>query len=332
VDRSTGGTAYGWAPRLAIGLALSFAAGPALAAGPAVDLIGTWYVLVHYKDEATNNPDFERWQDKVWVFEKKGSRLEWTEYPIVVFEDETGRFEGAGTNQHHRVLAFWEPGESQIENVREGLRVNKRGSRTKTLRGSPERGYQSVGGLRTASVSVIGYHESLSIEGLPERPVFTRDDMMGSARTEVMEGRTQYVTEEVLDGGKLLRGTYSRDGNQHGTFRMMRSGEASNVGTTLTQQERLRQHFISQMGGVLAGLSDEEALRLAVEAGQVPKEVRQQVRAEIREGVEAGLADEQGVTRAHIDSLTDQIEKLMLDEGKSAAEIQEMLVQGKIKP
>ena len=317
---------------MAAGLAWLLAGHSALAATPGVDLLGTWFVLVHYKDEATNNPDFERWLDKIWVFEKKGSRLEWTEYPIVVFEDESGRFEGRGTSHYSRVLAFWEPSPAQGENIEQGLRVNSRGSRAKTLRGSPERGYESVGGLRTASVSVIGYHESLSISGLQDRPVFTRDDIMGSGRTEAMEGRTQYVTEEVLEGGKLLRGTYTRDGSQRGTFRMMRSGEASNVGTTRTQQERLREHFISQVAAMLGGLSDEEALRLLAASGEVPEDVREQVRAEIRKSVEEGLAGREDVTRSDIDSLTRKIEKLMLDEGKSPEEVQQMVLDGKIQP
>ena len=44
----------------------------------AVDLIGTWHVLVHYKDSATDHPERERWVDRVWKFEREGSRLAWT--------------------------------------------------------------------------------------------------------------------------------------------------------------------------------------------------------------------------------------------------------------
>ena len=56
-------------------LALALAPSPAAAA---VDLIGTWFVLIHYRDSMTANPDSDRWEDKVWKIEQKGSRLQWT--------------------------------------------------------------------------------------------------------------------------------------------------------------------------------------------------------------------------------------------------------------
>ena len=60
---------------------------PALAIG-ADDLVGAWYVLVHYQDSATENADAKRWEDRIWVFEKAGDQLRWTDYPIVVFDDD----------------------------------------------------------------------------------------------------------------------------------------------------------------------------------------------------------------------------------------------------
>ena len=72
----------------------------ALAAGPArseVDLNGTWHVLVHYKDDASTNPDRPRWDDRLWSFEPSGGRVRWMEWPIIVFNDDTGRFERRGT-------------------------------------------------------------------------------------------------------------------------------------------------------------------------------------------------------------------------------------------
>ncbi len=57
------------------------------------DLLGTWHVLVHYKDSGAGNPDARRWEDRIWVFELEGSRVKWTDYPIVVFGNSSGRFE-----------------------------------------------------------------------------------------------------------------------------------------------------------------------------------------------------------------------------------------------
>ena len=217
---------------LAIAVALSAGgAAPAEEApvgGAAVDLTGTWFVLIHYRDEATANPDLDRWEDKVWVFESKASRLHWTEYPIVVFRNPTGRFEARAGNRRARVLDKWEPDEGQRLEILDGPRVNSRGSKTKSLRKSAEGGFESVGGLRAQSASVIGYYERWSIAEPASRPVFTRDDILGSGgiggRAEGMEGRTQYQTTAVEDGGATLRGIYARDENRRGTFRMIRAG------------------------------------------------------------------------------------------------------------
>lgn len=220
-----------------------------------VDLVGTWFVLIHYRDSATANPDSDRWQDKVWTFEKRGTRLQWAEYPIVVFQDTTGRFEAVGANRRARTLVAWEPNESQLAQIVEGPRVNSRGSKTKTLKGSPQKGYQSFGQLRTVSASVIGYHEVWSIDQPTTLPVFTRDDIMGSGRPKTaggdklnLEGRTQYVTKEVTDGGNTLSGVFVRDESRTGVFRMMRAGDVQGLRTDgRTPNEKARDRFEEQL-------------------------------------------------------------------------------------
>ena len=100
--------------RLALAILLLLA--PA-AASAGVDLVGTWHVLIHYTDDHTSHPDQMRWLDRVWVFGKKGSKLHWTEYPIVVFSDDSGRFERRSTGQYARVIGAWEPSQSQLDNA-----------------------------------------------------------------------------------------------------------------------------------------------------------------------------------------------------------------------
>lgn len=205
--------------------------GSAAADGREVDLIGSWHVTIHYHDEASANPDAERWDDKVWRFEKRGSRLQWTEYPIVVFENREGRFEVTDEQRQVRALHFWEPSDEQRGEIDEGLLVNPRGAKSKGLRGSPSRGYFSVGGLRSESTSVIGYSESWSVEGLPSMPVFTQDVVMGSGRTEDMQGRTRYAGTLVAPDGNEVRGTFVRDGTRRGSFVLRRAGEAVLIGS-----------------------------------------------------------------------------------------------------
>ena len=212
------------------------------AAQAEVDLLGTWYVLIHYRDSATNNPDFDRWLDRIWQFEKKGSRIQWTEYPIVVFQDQAGRFERF-RGVRSRVLAYWEPNANQRGQIRAGLEINTRGSKTKSLRGSPTKGYRSTSRMRAQSASVIGYVENWSVEDLQANPVFTFDDIMGSGRTESMEGRTRYTTTAVGDDGNLLEGTYNRDGTRIGTFQLMRAGQVARVADKSKKVEKERQQL-----------------------------------------------------------------------------------------
>ncbi len=221
--------------------------GSALAEGELSSLEGTWYVLIHYTDPSTANPDALRWKDLVWTFRPSGSRLEWTEYPIVVFSDQQGRFE-RGAAGLSRVLAAWEPTDAQWEYLQKGPRVNPRGSRSKTLRGSDAEGWHSRRPRRSLSASVVQYEERLSIEGLPERPVFTRDDVLGAGAREEAEGRTRYAVEEL--SGREMRGRYQRDESQRGQFRMRRVGSVRDLeespGTVTERQRALRREAIDE--------------------------------------------------------------------------------------
>jgi hypothetical protein len=87
---------------------------------------------------------------------------------------------------------------------------------------------------------------------MPARPVFTRIDVMGSARTENVEGVTKYTTVEVDAGGDVLHGTFERDGSRHGTFRLMRAGSVTVV-KDRTQSERQR-----EVMGIAADTDSEE--------------------------------------------------------------------------
>jgi hypothetical protein len=327
--------------RLLLGaLALLLAAAPAVPAA-ALDLGGTWHVLVHYKDSATENPERERWEDRVWVFEKEGSRLRWADYPIVVFADDTGRFERLGGNRASRVLHFWEPNAAQLAQIQAGLEVNSRGSRSKALEGSDAAGWSSgrKGGYESARF--ITFEEVWQITGLPDRPSFIRDDVMGSASTEAMEGRTTWEGEVVEPGGDVIRGRYDRDGTRIGTFRMMRAGTVSTVkGSGRTQSERARDAlasaYVSQLfADDLPGGVSEAELRGRIEAGEFSDGDRR----DLLLGFERSLAEsfqEQGndprQLRPEIQSLARQMVDLFVDQGKTIAEIKQMLVDGSLRP
>jgi murein DD-endopeptidase MepM/ murein hydrolase activator NlpD len=257
------------------------------AAAEPVELEGTWYVLVHFKDDNAPNPEQDRWDDKVWSFEKKGRRLKWTEYPIVVFDDEAGRFERRNTGQYARILHYWEPNAAQRSDIRDGLQVNSRGSKQKSLRGSDAKGWSSARQTSAASASVVTYQEIWSIEGMPSLPVFERADYMGGGRSDSLEGLTQYATTKVE--GDVISGSFERDGTRHGTFRMMRAGEVGALKGAKTQSEL-----------------QQKATRRAIAANP---EARKEAAALIEEAlVEAGL----GLPEDEIQSLAGEAVDLYL--------------------
>lgn len=203
------------------GAADATASGAALE-GP-IDLLGTWHVLVHYTDDNSPRPEQVRWDDRVWVFEQRKGKLVWIEYPIVVFADDTGRFERRSSGQYARILGGWLPSESQLANIRLGLRTNSRGMKKKKLTGSDASGWSTSSRARTASASVITFQENWSIAFRDGLPSFEQHDVMGSMRTESLEGVTRYSVESRPGGGRLA-GSFERDGTRHGEFWMQRSG------------------------------------------------------------------------------------------------------------
>lgn len=196
-----------------------------------VDLAGTWYVLVHYRDAASAHPDRERWEDRVWVFARERAGWRWSEYPIVRFADESGRFERSAAGRSARTLRFWEPNPAQRADIADGLQVAARGARHKTLRGSDAEGWASVPPRSTGSALALTYLEVWRVASASALPVFERSDSLSGALTDSLEGRARYATESVRGDGALLTGRYERDGTRRGTFRMMRSGAIEAAGS-----------------------------------------------------------------------------------------------------
>lgn len=317
----------------------------ALAAAPAaaVDLEGTWYVLVHYKDDATNHPERERWEDRLWVFERDGERLSWTDYPIVVFDDETGRFEGLGTSRQSRVLHFWEPNEAQLAEITEGLEYNSRGSRSKTLRAADGEGWTSArpgDGYRSARF--ITYKETWTIEDAEDTPTFAWNASMGSATSESFEGRTVFETTAVRQGGDVLVGRYERDGTRRGSFRALRTGTAHSVRARSTSEgEGAYVILFGEMGrqlyaGEVPGGGQEASLRERIASGDFDEKDRQALRVQLEEWV-ANQYRAQGNEdlrpfRPQIQSLARQMTDLIVDEGRSIEEVAAMLRDGRLRP
>jgi hypothetical protein len=245
--------------RTTIALLLAALATGAVPATADVDLPGTWYVLVHYKDDQAHDKDAVHWDDRIWRFEREGEKLRWTEYAIVVFDD--------------------------------------RGSKSKLLRGSDIMGWRSRNRAAAASANVVTYQETWSIDDLDTLPVFTRDDVLGSGVAEDFDGRTQYATREIDAGGGELRGSFERDGTRHGRFRMLRAGSTGLVkesGKTFAERwmEQARQAAIDGLESPeLRGAVREQVAEGFRERGVDPDEHPQEVDAVTSRILEATLAD-----------------------------------------
>jgi hypothetical protein len=302
---------------------LLFAAAPAARAADLPDrLAGTWHVLVHYKDAGAIHPDEQRWDDRVWIFEKTGDRLKWIEYPIAVFADESGRFERRATGQLARVLGYWQPSEAQMIEIKAGLELNSRGMKSKTLRNA--RGvWSSTSRAAAASASVVSYTESWSIEGTPELPVFRREDTLGGERTESMDGVTLYTTTSVDPTGDVLAGRFERDGSRRGQFRMTRAGAGKALTTKRTQSERTRDAFLAAMS---ARKLDESQL-----TQQDREDVRQMVRTEIERRMRA-IGTDPATRAGEIDALVPSIEKRLYAEHLTLGDVPKLVEEAVVAP
>jgi hypothetical protein len=308
-------------PALLAALLLLGAAGAAPAELPD-RLAGTWHVLVYYKDANAPNPDEERWDDRVWVFEKTGDRLKWTEYPIAVFSDETGRFERRPSGQLARVLGYWQPSEAQQAEIAAGLELNPRGMKSKTLRST--RGVWSSSSRPTAaSASIVSYSEAWSIEGTPELPVFRRADSLGGERTESVDGLTLYTTTSVDPAGNLYSGSFERDGTRRGTFRMTRAGEGRALTTKRTQAQRQQDAFVEAM-----------SMRKLDESQLTPQD-RAEIRSRIRSQVEGrmrALGTDPAQRSGEVTALVQKVEKRLFSEQRTLGELPQLVKEAVVAP
>lgn len=302
--------------------------GRAAAETDAVELVGTWYVLVHYCDAESESPTLVQWEDRLWRFERRAGQLLWTEYPVVLFRDATGRFERADGGRESRMLHAWQPSDGQRAEIRSGLAVAPTGARSKSLTASRSGGWESKGDARARSASVIAYHERWRIAGTPQRPRFMREDVLGGGRAEAVQGSTLYETEETSASGDEIRGRYERDGVRLGQFWMWRSGEVAESAARPGPPSAP-----PALGG--PGSESRERLERLLAAGAADPERRSEIRHAIRERVRQHLVLSHGdsaESSERVESLTRQVERLLLDEGRSVDDVNAMLADGRLAP
>lgn len=185
-------------------------------------LLADWYVLIHFEGRPEGETERPQWEDQIWTIKASKENLRWTIFPHVEMKRTGGRYQERSDGLVALSPGTWSPDAQQWEEIRSGLKTDPYSSRSKTLRPSGPDAWRSSGRLRSASASMVGYHELWKILFEGDLPVFSRVDSMGSARTDVLDGQTRFVTEaRDPDKGELV-GRYQRGETFQGRFRMVR--------------------------------------------------------------------------------------------------------------
>jgi hypothetical protein len=183
-----------------------------------IELEGTWYLLVHYRDASSSNPDALRWEDRVWHFQRDGERLLWTDYELVDFVDARGRFE-----RDRRVVGPWEPSRSQRREIERGLFANPRGARVLALEETEDGGWETradADALRK-SHSALSFGLAGSVARSRDLPIFRIDEMLHRPDSLTSLSHTVMTTKTASQSGDRLTGSYTRSGARAGSFRMV---------------------------------------------------------------------------------------------------------------
>jgi hypothetical protein len=210
---------------LAIALAACLFAAPALAqdAGGGladVDLSGAWYVLIHYKDDRSEDASITKFKDFAWSIEQTANTLTLEHYPYVLFNEDTELARRHAMRGH---LA-WQPSDSQWKGLTAAVDVSSRAMSRKRLTGSAAEGFESLPPLGSGGFNTMSFSREWAVRFRSEEiRVLVTDSLSGAGGLEGMEDSTVYRITERVSGGEL-RGTY-QEPHKQGTLRMVRAAE-----------------------------------------------------------------------------------------------------------
>ena len=182
-----------------------------------LDLSGEWYVLIHYKDQRSEDESITKFKDFAWSIRQTPELLDWESYPYVLFSDELELIRRHAMIEH----LPWEPDATVWTQIRETLDVSARAMTKKRLRGSVPEGFKSkpprAGGLGTLTFS-RDWDASFSEAEIRIQVIDSLSGTQGLAGMEeatVFEIREQVAPDEL--GGRW------QEGSRRGTFRMVRA-------------------------------------------------------------------------------------------------------------
>ena len=182
------------------------------------DLSGEWYVLLHFKDDRSEDPSVIKFKDFAWSVKQGEKKIVWTFFPYVMFTEELEAVRREAMMSHRS----WEPSPGMWDRLRTRIDVSSRANQKKTLKGSNAEGFASLPPMAAAGANMITFSRDWKVTFAPDQVrVQITDSLSGGGGLDGMEDSIVYEINERIDDGEY-RGIY-REAHKQGTLRMVRS-------------------------------------------------------------------------------------------------------------
>jgi hypothetical protein len=185
-----------------------------------LDLSGKWYLLIHYKDERSQDKSITKFKDFAWAIEQTEQRMVVQSFPYVLFDEGTELVRRHAMTNH----LPWEPDETIWGLIRQEIRVGQRAATKKRLKGSLKEGFTSSPGPSMGGLNTLSFERNWVVTFAPSKIRFEIiDSLSGGGGLEGMEESVFYEIGTRVSPDEF-RGRYA-EGTKSGTFRMVRTQE-----------------------------------------------------------------------------------------------------------
>ena len=190
-----------------------------------VDLTGHWYILIHYKDDRSEDKSITKFRDTVWSIEQDDRKVKITSYPYVFFSEADELVRRNNMMNH----IAWMPDDRVWGEIREYIRVSDRGAKVKTLRGSRSESFESNPDSGGFGLNILTFSQNWKLSFAPEviRMEIT-DSLSGSGGLAGMDETIVYQFLERVSADEF-RGRYD-DATRHGKLWMVRAKQRRGQG------------------------------------------------------------------------------------------------------
>jgi hypothetical protein len=185
-----------------------------------LDLSGAWYVLIHFKDQRSEDKGITKFKDFALNLEQTTHTITLEQYPFVLFDEDTELVRRQAMRGHMP----WAPDEGQVARLHESVDVSTKAVKRKRLKGSVAEGFESLAPLTSGGLSTLSFVQNWDITFQPQTiKIVITDSLSGAGGLGGMEDATVYSIRQRVSDDEL-RGTYS-EATKHGTIRMIRGAE-----------------------------------------------------------------------------------------------------------